>query len=66
MLDGTSVVEPAVTAIVLPVTEMGLMALLKLNDTRELVPTVELLVGACDTMVGATVSVAVPAVKFNS
>ncbi len=67
MLDGTSLVEPALNWIVLPVTDTGLMALLKFTATEELVPMlVELSVGASDTIVGAAVSVAVPAVKFNS
>ena len=67
MLDGTSVVEPALRSMVVPVTDTGLMALLKFTETKVLVPMlVALLVGACDTIVGAAVSVAVPAVKTNS
>ena len=61
MLDGTSVVEPALNWIVLPVTETGLIGLLKVTETRVLVPMlVELLVGACERIVGAAVSTLFP------
>ena len=45
MLDGTSVVEPAVSWIVVPVTETGLMVLLKLTETATLVPMLVAVVG---------------------
>ena len=66
MLDGTSVIEPPLNWIELPVTDTGLMALLKSTATLALVPMLMAeLGGATVVMVGATVSVAVPAVKFN-
>ena len=66
MLEGTSVTEPPLSWIVLPVTETGLIALLKFTLTSALVPTLlALLMGASETMVGAALSTAVPAVKFE-
>ena len=62
MLDGVSVTEPPLNWIVAPVTDTGLIALLKVTLTPALVPMlVAALGGATDLMVGAAVSTAVPA-----
>src|SRR5580658_4363648 len=64
MLDGTSVTEPPLNWIELPVTDIGLIALLKFTLTPALVPMlVNELGGASAAMVGATLSTAVPPVK---
>src|SRR5208282_5465859 len=64
MLDATSVTDPPLNCTVLPVTDTGLMGLLKVTLTPAFVPIlVEEFAGATATMVGAAVSVAVPAVK---
>ena len=67
MLDGTSVTEPPLNLIELPVTDIGLIALLNVTLTPALVPIfVDKLEGATAVIVGGVVSVDVPAVKFNS
>ena len=56
MLDGTSVTEPPLGRIELPVTVIGLMGLLKVTLTPALVPMlVDELGGATAVIVGATV-----------
>ena len=67
MLDGTSVTEPPLNLIELPVTDIGLIALLNVTLTPALVPIfVDKLEGATAVIVVGVVSVDVPAVKFNS
>ena len=61
MLDGTSVTEPPLNWIEVPLTDTGLMALLKSTLTAALVPmlTAEF-GGATVEIVGATVSLPCP------
>src|ERR1039458_330375 len=64
MLDGTSVTEPPLNWMELPVTDTGLMALLKVTLTTAFVPMfVDAFGGPPVEMVGLTLSTAVPAVK---
>jgi hypothetical protein len=66
MLDGTSVIEFPLNWIELPVTDIGLMALLKFTVTPALVPMlVAKFGGATVVIVGLAVSAVVPAVKVG-
>ena len=66
MLDGTSVTDPPLNCMVLPMTDTGLIALLKFTLTSAFVPTlVALLLGASEMIAGAPLSTAVPAVKLE-